>query len=250
MYAASNFKNRAMEHDLKYFYCLILLCVLVSCGPPEFERNTRLHVKGQVVDQNGQAISDTEVGVFTETGYFVGFILVGSVGQDEYLLGHNSSNASGDFSVTSLFDQDEDFFIFLDGNDTYANYIYATNTTNYTPGNYTLDIGTIELKKLADVSINVSRTSPPGTEFNFSYLIQDPYCLETYVDGVLEPNQYQCYYPSYTQRILNDEQPNYNQTHTSVLGATVELTYSINNAPELTEFFTITDENYEITLTY
>lgn len=95
-----------MKH---YLYIVILL--LVSCGLPEFEKNTRILVKGSVVDENSNSIPNVEISVFTRRSLW----FIRRDDEDAFLLGKNYSQQNGTFNVVSLFDRDDDFTIEIDG---------------------------------------------------------------------------------------------------------------------------------------
>jgi len=237
-----------MEIKLNQILVLGLLFLLLSCET-RFETNTRVLVKGKVVDDFGQPISNAEISVYTQKG--TGYILTpGPSGEDEYLLGRNICNADGTFSVTSIFDEDVDFFIEVVSDNNFSEYIYKTSTLFYTPENLVFDLQTVTLKELVNVNYNISRVSGEGNSISYTFTFIDDFCIEVFEEGELIENESYCFQDIELNGTLNDNLPNIERNFSSVLGSIVEFTYSINNQPEVSETFTIGQENYEFTFTY
>src|SRR5690606_36583562 len=147
------FMNKLLQTSL----LLISVLFLKSCGPPEFEKNTRILSKGVLQNQNGEPLSAIEVSVYTRA--FNGEFYVFGSNEDDYLLGNGFSNANGLFSVTSQFDKDDDFYIYVNGGDNYSSYIFKTTTEDYIPNDLTFDLGSITLEKLATVQFKITNTT-------------------------------------------------------------------------------------------
>ena len=227
-----------------HIWLLFLPFFLISCGPPEFENNTRILVKGNLVDQDNSPLNNLEISVNTRkpTSLFSG--------ESHFVLGSGFSQLDGSFAVTSLFDRDNDFSIEIDGEDNYSTYVYATNTEDYVPENFTFNLQTIILYKLSNITYNIERTSPVGTTLRFSFGFQDKDCIEYYDEGAINPTYSNCYQERTLVRTLNDNLPDMSGSFTSLLGSTVVFTYSINEEPEQTQIFVLDQVNYEYNFNY
>lgn len=228
-----------------YFVFFVFLVAIIQSGcTPTLEDNVRILVMGNVEDQNGNAIQNAEISVFTNRGSYY------SSSQSAYLLGQGISGADGSFSVVSFFVMDNEFSIFVRNGQEYSEYIYETSTLNYTPDDLTFDLQTVTIRKLADVDINIDRASPQGTTFSYHISYPFTYCWEFYNEGVLDAYQSSCYSSISNNRNLSDDNPDDSQSFQTLLGSTVEFTYSINGQPEETQVLTIDQENYEFNFSY
>ncbi|WP_372752798.1 hypothetical protein [Mariniflexile sp.] len=227
-------------------YLLLFPLILVCCGPPTFEKDTRVLVKGSVLDENNNPISDAEVNVYTRRSTSL-FDSYGS----SFLLGKDYTQQDGTFSVTSLFDRNEDFYIEIKNGDRFSNYIYTTNTEEYLPANLEFNLDTVFLRQLATFNYNITRTtSTQGTTLRFSFLLKNTSCFEVYDNGVLVTLQSSCYEDFTLGGSLNDVVPDLSSTYKTLLGTTIVFKYSLNNEPEITETFIIDKENYDFNFTY
>ena len=232
---------------------IISICLLLNCTP-EFQGNTRVLTKGIVTNQNGVPIPNAKVEVYTLTlppsAILLALIPLTRISQNDYLLGSGVTDSQGRFSVTSLLDRDQDFYIFIDGNDTNSNYIYATNTTDFVPDDYTFDLGDVVLKRIANVDFQINRTSSSGTVFNFNISFEEPGCAETFEENVIDTNLSNCYPLTEFNRMLDDERPDFSTVLNSTVGSTITVIYSVNGGTDITETYLIDSENYVIELTY
>ena len=231
-----------MKHYLSIFLITLLF---VSCGPPEFEKNTRILVKGSLVDGNSNSIPNVEISIYTRRP-------LGFIGRDgnAFLLGRNYSQQNGIFNVTSLFDRDDDFTIEIDGQDKFSNYVYSTNTTNYLPQNLIFELQTVTLKTLSDFNYKISRESPQGTQLRFFFKYKSESCYEFFDEGVLNPIKTNCFTEISTGRFLNDDNPDISNKFLTLLGSEIEFRYTINDEPEVIETCIIDKENYEFEFSY
>jgi hypothetical protein len=232
-----------MSKNLKYF-AFIALVIFLDCTP-NFENNTRILAKGIIQDQNTVPIADAKVSVYTRrpNGFFI-------FSQNEYLLGQNLSQSDGAFEVTSIFDKDPDFSIEINAGDAYTKYVYKTDTEDYTPANLVFNLGTVQLKQLGNVNYNITRTSGNGNTLRFSFKFVNDLCIEVFEEGILDPLQSFCFEENYNGRTLNDTNPDIVSSFKTPYGTVVEFTYSINDQPDVTETFTIDQENYDFTFNY
>lgn len=224
------------------FSFLFTLLFLVSCGPPEFEKNTRILVKGNIVDENNNPMSNVNIDIYTVRG----FTRSGS----NYLLGGGISNEKGGFLINSLFDKNKEFKIQIYGEQTHTSYRYLRNTKDNPTRNLTYDLNTVTLHKLAVVNYNITRTSPPNTELNYSFQYKSTDCIEVYDDGGLNLVQSNCLEELTLNRVLTENNPEVSRNLTTLLGSVVTFTYTINDESEKTETFTIDSENYEFNFSY
>ncbi|WP_430467247.1 hypothetical protein [Winogradskyella ouciana] len=226
----------------------ILVCFLIisllGCET-RFEDNTRILVNGVIKDQSDLAVQDAQINVYTRrVTSFLG-------GESEFLLGSNFSDSNGEFSVVSLFDEDEDFSIEIDAGETYSKYVYRTNTVDFTPTDFTFNLETVTLQKLSKVNYSVTRTSGDGNSIQYTFRFINGFCSEVYEQGVLNPEESQCNTLQFLNGSLNDNNPDREGSFDAPIGTQVEFTYSINEAPETTEIFTINDNSVnEFTFTY
>lgn len=237
-----------MNKILQTSLLLISILILKSCGPPEFEKNTRILAKGLIQNQDGDPLSEIEVSVYT-SAYNGGFYVFGS-NQDDYLLGNGFSSASGLFSVTSLFDKDDDFYIYVNGGDDYSSYIYKTSTEDYTPNDLTFDLGTITLEKFANVQFQITNNNPSETPFYFSFTYKDKNCLEIFEEGVLDISQNFCHIDDVLGFSINENSPQRSGEFTTLLGSEVTIYYTNNDDIEVTETILIDQENFTYEFTF
>lgn len=236
-----------MNKILQTSLLLISVLFLKSCGPPEFEKNTRILTKGVVQNQDGEPLSDIEVSVYTVAYSGGGFL--GS-NQDDYLLGNGLSNTNGIFSVTSLFNKSHDFYIYVNGGDNYSSYIYKTNTQDYTPNDLTFDLGSITLEKLVAVQFQITNSTPSETPFYFSFTHKDKNCLEIFEEGILDLSQNFCHIDSVIGFSFNENNPERSGEFITLLDSEVTIYYTNSDDIEVTETIIIDQENfvYEFTL--
>ncbi|MUU79444.1 dioxygenase family protein [Winogradskyella endarachnes] len=225
-----------------------MIMILTSCDT-SFESNTRLLVKGKVVDSDGNPVENAEISTYTYrgTGFF---IYPAPTGSTEYLLGKNVSDANGDFSVISLYDNSSDFSIEIKANEDYSEYIYRTSTYDYTPDDYLINLQEVTLNNLAQATISISRTSGEGNTISYSLNYFYPTCIEVYDEGVLNSAETFCNYPSYINNTLDDNLPDTAHTLNVTQGSEISFTYSINNEPEITEILIVDVSNYQFNFNY
>lgn len=225
---------------------LVLFIILVSGCTVQFDRNVRVESSGKVIDENNAPIPNIFIGVYTEAGRFS----LTSNSDREYLLGSGTSNNQGDFSVTSLFDSDQDFFIFIDGEGTYTDYIYSANTFQFEPENFRFNLNEVQLKTRAEAAFNITRTSPPGTTLELVINYQSPFCEAVFIDGVLDEDSSNCNRTESIFRTLDNDNPELTTTFNSFITGTIQFVYSINGGNHITENFVINQENYGIDFSY
>lgn len=222
---------------------LLLVFFIISCGPPEFEKNTRILVKGIIIDQNNNPIPKTKINIYSERAS-------GFLSSSDYLLGTSTSNQDGTFSITSFFDRTDEFQIEIIGDSIFSNYYYLTNTENYSPKNLEFDLKEVALNRLSEVTYNITKTSDSDIEFRYSFQYKNTDCFEFFNDGVLDNIRSNCLEEVQLNRLLNQNRPEISSSFITLLGIVVEFKYSINDAPEITETFTIDTENYEFNFSY
>ena len=237
-----------MRIKLIRLFVLSLMFVVTNCET-SFTSNTRLLVEGTIKDSEGLPIENAEISTYTHrtTGLL---FFPAPTGSDEYLLGRNYSDSNGKFSVVSLYDRNYDFSIEIKANENYSEYIYRTNTNDYTPDDLKFNLQNVTLNTLVDLNFAISRTSGEGNSITYTFNYSYPTCIEIYEAGVLDPNQSYCNYPSSLGQTLNDDNPNHDSSFSVALGSTVEFVYSINNDPEITETFIIDQPTYEFSFNY
>lgn len=227
---------------------LSMLLIITSCDT-SFESNSRLLVKGKVIDSDGNPVENAEISTYTYrgTGFF---IYPAPAGSTKYLLGTNLSDANGDFSVISLYDDSSDFSIEIKAEGNYSEYIYRTSTYDYTPDDFLLNLQEVTLNKLAEATISISRISGEGNSISYSLNYLYPTCIEVYEEGVLNSNETFCNYPSYISNVLDDNMSDRVHALNVTQGSEITFTYSINNEPEITEILTVNEANYQFNFNY
>lgn len=234
--------------NLKISFLLLLCSLFFNCDV-KFDNDVRIEVSGKIIDESSEPMANINVGVYTSSGRLSGFFPL-EIGRNQLLLGRGNSNEFGDFSVTSLFDSNQDFFIFIDGKNEYTDYIYSENTFGYTPDDYLYNLEEVQLKKRAAVNVNITRTSPAGTILDFTITYQTPFCEEIFINGVLDNESSFCFKPDNFFSTLNDDNPNFAYSFDSFKTGIVQLTYTINNGVQTNETFTISEEDYNINFNY
>ncbi len=232
----------------KTFFLIIFTCLL-QCEVP-YKDNTRLLIKGKIVDENNQPILNSEIKVFVRRDSDFLFSLGASNENDGVFLGRATSANDGTFSIITLLGEDEDFVIEIYGGDDYSKYMYRTNTETFIPDDYLIDLETIILARRAAFEFNITRTSPTGTELQYNFDYFSIPCLEVYDNGVLNEEETSCYEQRNRNRFLNDERPDSLGDFFSFLGSEVVFTYSINGQPEVTEILTIDETEVQFNFNY
>ncbi|NRD18786.1 hypothetical protein HNV08_01900 [Winogradskyella eckloniae] len=234
-----------MKINLKSLSIVCIFFLTFGCVN-EFEDDVRILVKGNVVNNDGAPIESAQISVYTKRprGIFV------SSGYDEYLLGRGYSDGNGEFSVTSILDLDDEFSIEIDAEDQLSKYRYYTNTINYIPPNLVYDLNTVELKSLATLHYNITRTSGEGHTLDYSFKYTNIYCVDYYELGSINESQSYCYNDLIDYRVLNDISSDVERSLSTTLGATIEFRYAIDDQPEIIETFTIDQPTYEFNFSY
>lgn len=230
---------------------LIFLCLLFmySCET-RFEDNTRILVTGNIIDENGDNVSDVQINVYTRRNS--GSIFSGANSRDEFLLGSNLSEEDGTFEVVSLLDLDSDFSIEFFGNSNFSNYVYRINTENYIPDDLTFNFEDIQLLRLATVDYRFTRTSGAGNviSLNISYTDGNQFCIDEFDDEPTIPLQSTCAQVRFDNFSLNDNRPDFQSTLKVPFGTEIIFTYTINNGDEIVESYLINQEINEFSFTY
>lgn len=216
----------------------------MQCGP-DFQTNKRVLILGQIQNANGEPLSNIDVSAFTLTDdYFQG------IQQNGYLLGRNKSEADGTIAVTCLLDVESDFFIKVNGDDDYIDYSYVFKTDLSEPENLVINMGTVMLQKKANITFNITRSSPEGTPIDYTIAYQNPFCAVVYEDDSLISEQSNCFETVSFNRSLEGTTDQDTDSFSSVLGSNVTITFSIDNQPQMTENFTIDQLNYTYEFSY
>lgn len=231
------------------FYLALAMLFIISCGPPEFKRNTRVLVIGKVVDQNNVPIKNAEIIVSTVRPDFISGNWSSSQTR-EYRLGQNFAQSDGRFAVTSLFDNDEDFQIEVHTSERVSNYIYAINTLAYTPDNLMFDLKTVTVHPTSLINYNIKSSDTSESKFRFSFEYVNATYIEFYNEETLDEEKTNVYKTKYIAVFLDENRPEVSDDFKTLLGSTVRFRYSKNEEPEVTETFIIDKENYEFNFLY
>ncbi|WP_131474392.1 hypothetical protein [Neotamlana nanhaiensis] len=226
---------------------IVFTILLLGCQY-RFLDDTRLLVKGDVENHEGNPIPDAEIKVYTQRGS--GYFLYPAPSYEKFCLGSDFSDTNGDFSVISLYDQDEDFAIEIYKNDQYTSYYYTNNTEDYIPDDFTINLGTVTLHPKATFNFKIERTSGLGNELHYAFEYTSDYCLEVYDKAVLNNQQSQCYKNEIFSRVLNDDYPNESSGVNTLLGSSIVFIYSINGQPEEQQIIAVNSVNQEFNFTY
>lgn len=220
----------------------LIIIAFFSCEDTEIENNIRVLIHGNVVDQNAQPIADASIRVYADAN---------AVGADRVLLGEGVSNATGNFSVTSLFGPNDLFLVDISLNDQFSTYRYQTNTEEFTPFDLTFNLETVELNELATFTYNIIRESGENNTLQYRFTYFDSNCIEVYEEGVLDESQSFCNSLRFTGSNLNNLSPNAeNRTFIVPIQSQVEFTYSINEGEEVSEMITINSADYAFEFSY
>ena len=230
-----------MKININYSKVVLLFYILCfGCNKTDIENDLRILVKGKVVNQ-GLAIGSAEISVNTDSGGY---------GANMVKLGGGTSNPDGTFEFVSLYGQNEFFEIEVSYQDNYSSYLYLTNSENYYPQDLTIDIGTIELREIANFNYNFTRTSPQGTTLEYTMFYTNPNCVEYFENNVLNPVQSSCYEQFTFSRTLNDINSEVNQSLSVPLGSNIEFSYSIAGGALITEIITVNQSNFDYDFSY
>ncbi len=228
------------------FFCLLLL---IGCQPKEFEENTRIRVLGTVVNQNNVAIENASVNIFTddEVGSIIIFFPGVPTFNQIFNLGSTNTNQSGEFSIVSLLNRSNNFLVSVEKDENYAPYLFKTNVFDYTPDNLTVDLNTITLKEKFSFDLVINNQNPSSTiAVALNYEI--PFCAEVYEEGTLQENLSNCY-PSqeFTVSLQGED---FSKSFISTAGSSIQISYSVNNQPEIVETINLNPSENVFTITY
>lgn len=221
---------------------LLILVAVFSCEDTEIQNNIRVLVQGTVVDQNVQSITNANIRIYADADAF---------GADRVLLGEGVSDASGNFSVTSLFGPNTLFLVDVSFGNQFSTYRYQTNTEEFTPDNLTFNLETVELKALTNFTYNIIRESGEDNTLQYRFTYFDANCTEVYEEGVLDESQSYCNSMRFTGSTLNNLSPNAeNRSFFVPLQSQVEFSYSLNEGDEVSEIITINSADYAFEFSY
>ncbi len=225
------------------FQLLIISFCFISCGPPQFEKNIRIIVKGIVVDENDNPIPNLNVSIYTERGSVFG-------ANKEFLLGSGLSNSQGVFNVNSFFDQNKGFQVEVNGDELFSNYFYQLDTHKYVPEDLTFNLNSVKLNRLSTVNFNIDKTSMEDNNLGFSFRFKDTNCVEVFNEDEIDITQSRCLEFTYLNTLLNKDSPEIASKFETLLGSTVEFTYRLNDEEEITNTFIVDKINYEFNFSY
>ena len=214
-----------------------------------FSDNSRLLIRGKIVDQNNAPIFDADIGVFAgrSDNFTTGLGFNGSGGG---LIARTGSDSDGNFSMITLYPDTEEFSVEVFSDEAFTKYSYRTDIFNFIPTDLTIDLGEIPLRLKSEVIVNINRTSPEGTELEYNLEYQNIFCREVYFEEQLDEELTACYETQQIGGLLNDENSNLSRDLQSLVGSEIVLTYSINGGTQQTQTFTIDQPTYEVNFTY
>lgn len=203
-------------------YKIILFGVLLlfsSCEKLEITNNERLLVKGKIVDQNGNALSN--ISIKTEAV--------------NRILSKTSTDANGNFELTSLNANTDPLHVlvniassinFENENPDYASKVFSSEGENE---QLLLDMGTVTLSGLGSFSLLLKNL--PGDNNTVEYTL-------SYTSIVchlsLEFNNDVCEFDQSTQDFLDVNSENRTIGGESILGSVAVFEYKLNNGPAQT----------------
>lgn len=232
-----------MKLNLKIISILAILVVYLSCEVP-YRDNARLLIKGQVLDENSQPISGVNISVYAREG--ISFLS----GTLTTLLNETESLADGSFSTIMLLALDENFVVEVSVNDNYSRYQYRTDTTDFVPEDYLIDLGTVPIQRLSSVNYNITKENASSSEFFYTLTYPTTQCTEVYSEGELSIDETSCYETTTRSRSLNTNNPNDTGNFATTLGAEVLFTYTINGQPQVVQTLIIDQTDYEFNFSY
>jgi hypothetical protein len=137
---------------MKKIILISLLCIFQSCSL-DFETETRIAVKGKIVDEYNKPISDIEIFIYAEKNGTNGGL--GCFDCDSRQIMRGKTNVNGDFILLSPKPTNASEYYILINTEPYntvsfVNPIYENKTINNLPNesfvNFKLDLGTLTLK--------------------------------------------------------------------------------------------------------
>lgn len=222
-----------MKFKLKLLL-LVLSVFFLGCQPKEFEKNTRIIVKGKVVDAFNNNIENASINIYTidrVATIFNIFPLV-PISTQRFLLGETNSQTSGEFSVTSLLNRSNNLIVEVENGTDYTSYMFATSILDFTPEDLTVNLNTVTLKQRATLTLQVNNQAN-AEAVALNVLFESPLCQELFVEGEFQAEQSICYPQGERSYNFNDQE--FSSTIFSTLNSTVQISYSVNNQPEVTE---------------
>lgn len=219
-----------------FFITSVIFFLSTSGCDPDLVDNTRVLVKGRVVNFEGEPIND--VLVLSEINACC-----------NYDLGVGETRGNGEFELTSFYSNIE-FSIYI-RDEGFSKYRRVYFSTEPIPENLTFDLGEIVLRRTALLNLKVTRDENSSHELRYSLSYIEPICEEFFEDPESVSDISFCYPERSLTRVLNDVNPNSEILDLPVLyGETLQFIYSINGGEEIIEEIIIDENEIEFEFNY
>lgn len=221
----------------RFISIFIVTLLLSSCSSPEpnITSNLRLLTTGRIVDENLNALE----GIFVE-------IELDNFNGTDLEIAQGFSDANGEFSLTTLYGENDIFLVKIINNEGFSRYSYSVITEDYEPENLVFDLGEIQLKRLSSFQLNVINSSLENNTLEVEVNYEQPNCDVFYEgDTFIESN---CFPPTSRVYQITENNIDFERRLFVPLSSTVEIVYTINGGDQITEQILINDTevNYEI----
>lgn len=207
------------------------------------EPDTRILVSGQVLDEVNQPVTQAEVNVATRVATSI-------FGEDSEILGSGLTDDSGTFNVVSLLERSDEFTVTVNKNEDFTSYTYVTDIAANNLDDLEINLGEVALKRIANVSYNISETSGTGNTLDFTLKYIDINCVEFYNGNEIDLENSICFEQVQISQLLEGTVTSSSGMLFTPLLSEIEFTYSINNQAPITETFIVNDTSYDFTFNY
>lgn len=230
----------------KKFYGALALCALAvfsyNCAF-DIEDNTRVLVKGTLVDSQGNPLQD---------------ILVSSKGDDNNL-GSQLSQADGTFEYTSLesnrvydiFINEQNFFSGsgVIGNTDFQQIKYSNVTASGSRKRDVYDLGTLTLFQRATLLLQINKTSSGNAVLQWELQFTDDRCSFVTNDSDILEESF-CNETNEVDNVQNNDRPDFEQSYETLLDTEATFNYTIDNGPLQSIQIIINQENTDYVFEY
>lgn len=221
-------------------YLLIFNLFLFTCEPP-IEYNKRLVVEGNLLNSEEESLPNIQVYSF----------IVGSVYNSK--LGEDYSDDQGNFHFVSFESFEGEFSIFINPNSSeYSSAIISRVTPDniLTINNEVFSLGTIELKPVSFLQLNINKTSNENHQLSWRLEYFSSECNYDYDFTSLTPIENECFAIKTFNDISILDETNFSDRVKTLQNTTATFIYQLDNEPEVTIEIPINQNQVEYEFTY
>ena len=215
---------------IAYFVFSNLL--LFSCDP-DIEYNTRILVKGKVVNSEQEPISNIDVSLFAYGN----------------ILGEDISDKNGNFSFVS-FKSNIGYEIALNPSSSKFSSVSIVPVNNDNPYDDLYRLGEIELKPVSLLNFEINKTSTEEHQLTWRLRYSSSHCTYEYDFVSLVPGTQECHETNTFSYKQNINQPNFSKQFKTLQNTNVKFIYQLDNQPEVSLEILMKNQTFDYEFTY